>query len=145
MAWLSLQTFAFLYNAIVIPLRSSYPYQTKVEDRTIVKILFLSERVEFHSFLKGLKSIAGAILPQKYKLNRSSNPYAHFLELFFERKCMKNSRMSHSDSESHKFSLQQNLIYWLFLDYFFDLVYLADMLIWKPRKQFMKGGMPIVS
>ncbi|KAF8367813.1 tax-2 [Pristionchus pacificus] len=68
MAWLSLQTFAFLYNAIVIPLRSSYPYQTK-----------------------------------------------------------------------------QNLIYWLFLDYFFDLVYLADMLIWKPRKQFMKGGMPINS
>ncbi|GMT01689.1 hypothetical protein PENTCL1PPCAC_23863, partial [Pristionchus entomophagus] len=68
MAWLFLQTFAFLYNAIVIPLRCSYPYQTK-----------------------------------------------------------------------------ENLVYWLFLDYFFDSVYLADMIIWKPRKQFMKGGMPINS
>ncbi|GMR54795.1 hypothetical protein PMAYCL1PPCAC_24990, partial [Pristionchus mayeri] len=68
MAWLCLQTIAFLYNAIVIPLRCSYPYQTK-----------------------------------------------------------------------------QNLVTWLFFDYLFDIIYTLDIFVWKPRKQFMMGGMPINS
>jgi hypothetical protein len=37
MAWLFFVVFAFLYNAFVIPLRSTYPYQT--EDNVIYWML----------------------------------------------------------------------------------------------------------
>ncbi|VDO58130.1 unnamed protein product [Onchocerca flexuosa] len=64
--WLTVVVIAFLYNAFGIPLRSSYPYQTK-----------------------------------------------------------------------------SNLIYWLIADYIADTIYLIDMLVFKPRLRFMRGGIPV--
>ncbi|VDM93422.1 unnamed protein product, partial [Onchocerca ochengi] len=64
--WLTIVVIAFLYNAFSIPLRSSYPYQTK-----------------------------------------------------------------------------SNLIYWLIADYIADTIYLIDMLLFKPRLRFMRGGIPV--
>ncbi|CAJ0564927.1 unnamed protein product, partial [Mesorhabditis spiculigera] len=66
LGWLFAVTTAFLYNALGIPLRSSYPYQTDA-----------------------------------------------------------------------------NVVYWLIVDYLCDAIYLADMIIIKPRLQFMRGGISI--
>jgi len=76
--WLSFVLVAFLYNAFVIPLRCSYPYQV-----IIINCILLI------------------------------------------------------------FQTRTNLRYWLFCDYTCDLIYLADLLLIKPRLTFMRDGITV--
>lgn len=46
---------------------------------------------------------------------------------------------------SFPYQSSDNLIYWLFMDYFCDLIYVVDMIAIKPRLIFIRGGITIVS
>lgn len=44
---------------------------------------------------------------------------------------------------SYPYQTADNLMYWMIADYICDVFYLIDMIVVKPRLQYIKGGMPV--
>jgi hypothetical protein len=45
---------------------------------------------------------------------------------------------------TYPYQTDENILYWMLCDYMFDLIYLMDLMIIKPRLTFMEGGITVV-